>query len=342
MKKFYSKAINKGCTNSMKNLGDYYMWVKHNNDFAEFYYLLATDKGNTDAMLSLSTYYNVTYHPDLGEKYMLMSAENGNITAMYTAGIHYEHEKDYCRAKKYYLMAANKGHSNAKVYLGLLYEQEKNYDLAKKCYLEVISLGEGESMSYPIESTVCSVKSALCFLNKHYMSVLPNDNDLKNYTTAIINGKIGFKNAYLFWHYEHGFNFGILGNIPTNFLCKYINIYNLDIKDFNYCVSKIINYICVDKEIIKKQELKNIKYFMRYISKIYYRCNKYKEIEEKEKERRECIRKLFMDNGSQIFMEHMNFYYYKYLEKKLIPGGKESIKIKNHFESFANKKTIIK
>jgi hypothetical protein len=93
--------------------------------------------------------------------------------------------------------------------------------------------------------------------------------------------------------------------------CSIIDIDNLQVYNFEYCVSKIIKYIHLKIKYnkLKYNKLKYIDYFMEKIGKIYYDDG---EI------RQECLKKLINNNKriTQIFMEYLDFHYYKYVKNK--------------------------
>jgi hypothetical protein len=157
-----------------------------------------------------------------------------------------------------------------------------------------------------------------------YYLYYPNNNkELQNYLFAIIKGNIRFEYVFLFDNFINvQFEYK-----KINLFCKILDLYNLNVDDFNFCVLNIIKYI--NNFEYNKNELKNINYFMKCISKIYYE-NKKKKLDE----RRMCLRKILNTNNSQLFMEYLDYYYYKYLAIKFAPGsGPGYIKTKKHFES---------
>jgi tetratricopeptide (TPR) repeat protein len=145
MKKYYLMAIDKGNSDAMNNLGHYYYYTEKNHDLMKKYYLMAIDKGNSYTMYNLGYYYKeikIDYH--LMKKYYIMAVEKGSVDAMYHLGYYYHKiEKNYDLMKKYYLMAIDKDSVEAMYHLGDYYENiEKNYDLMKKYYLMTIECDE--------------------------------------------------------------------------------------------------------------------------------------------------------------------------------------------------------
>jgi tetratricopeptide (TPR) repeat protein len=125
-------AIDKGYSDAMYNLGSYYQNIEKNYDESKKYYLMAIDKGNSNAMNNLGSYYqNNEQNYDEVKKYYGMAVENGNDTAMHNLGYYYHNiEKNYDKAKKYYGMAVENGNDAAK----------KNYDeLEKILFLELLN-----------------------------------------------------------------------------------------------------------------------------------------------------------------------------------------------------------
>ena len=107
MKKYYLMAIDKGNSDAAVSLGDYYRDTEKNFDEMKKYYLMAIDNGNSDAMVSLGYYYrNTVKNFDEMKKYYLMAIDKDNhITAMYNLGYHYQHDEiKHDKMKKYYSM----------------------------------------------------------------------------------------------------------------------------------------------------------------------------------------------------------------------------------------------
>jgi hypothetical protein len=314
MKKYYLLAIEKGNTEAMNNLGVHYQWREINYDLAKKYYFMAIEKGNSRAMCNLGCYYrDVEKNYDLMKKYYLQAIEKGNSEAMDNLGYYYERiDKNYDLMKKYYLQAIDKGNPSAMISLSSYYEYiEKNYDLAKKYGLMVISKGDYIVMHH---------------FGGYYHRNMLNDEGLQNYFNAIIKGN------YEITYTIFGDDKDIETNKKIDVFCLGIdninisinNIYCNNIRNFKFCLSKIVNYI----NSCESCELKNMKHFVKYINRLRYRSKnkqKYKK----------CVNKIFMKEASQIFIEFLDFYYYKYLEKIFAPGGEGYIKTKKHFELIA-------
>jgi ABC-type antimicrobial peptide transport system permease subunit len=175
---------------------------------------------------------------------------------------------------------------------------------------------------------------------------LSNANDIRNYLYALIKGNIRFRNADVYEQHEYVEVKYLMENYQTiNIFCDIINDtehISLNIEDFDLCIHKILDYIftsCKLKNIIDK--------FMMYACKLYYSHNKKKkegQIENKNELRKEYrirIKKILSsdEKNSQLFMEYLDHYYYKYLDEKYapFPSGKGYIKTKKHFESTVTK-----
>jgi len=341
MKKYYLQAIKKGNVSAMNNLGHYYQRVEINYDLMKKYYLLAIDGGNSDSMYNLGFYYqwaenydrttdyylkaiaidkgySDAMHKDIRCRYMgydlmikyyLMAIDKGNTIAMNELGFYYQHaERNYDPMKKYYLMGINKGNSDCMHNLGNYYKSIRNYDLMKKYY--IMAIHEGRVDTIEIFDRCCIFSS-----DENILS----DEDLQNYFCALIkNNRIDY--SYIFC----GTYFGIR---IIDVFCFNIDNNNLSVKNFKFCLVKILDYInhCELCKHCKPCKLKNIKHFARYINKLRYRIKNKPEY-------KKCVRELFKNKTSQIFMEYLDFYYYEHLKKIYVPGGKKSIEIKNHFE----------
>jgi hypothetical protein len=304
-------AIYKKCTASritssvaaMHNLGRYYQYSSVDYDLMKHYYLMTIDKG--------------------AKRPCEVSCAVLCASAMYYLGCHYQiKEKNYDLMKKYYLLAIDKGNKNAMNYLGCYYKYiEENYNLAKKYLLMAIENGG----TFQYQFCPC------------YALFLSNINDIQNYLYAIIKGNIGLRNADVYDYKEN--EYLMVKYHTIDIFCNIINEHiNLNIDDFDVCIHKIIDYIFASNEQYK---LKNIiDKFMRYACKLYYSRNKKKkkgQIENKnelQKKYRIRIKKILNSNAqiSQLFMEYLDHYYYKYLDEKYAPNGKGYMKTKKHFE----------
>jgi predicted transcriptional regulator len=351
MKKYLLMAIDKGCVAAMKRMAHYYMYTENNSEMANkyyfmiiinknsdelnnlghrfkikkdydrmrIYYLLAIEHGNTDAMINLSNYYKRRKDYDQMKKYLLMAIDKGCTSAMNILGMYYfENENNYCAAEKYFLMEIEKGTLWDLTHLGRCQDKQKKYDLAKKCYLLAIEYG--------------NMVADLDFC-RYFRENLITNNDLQNYFFAVTKGKFGLRRCWLFNNTEP---FTALESREIDLFCENINADYLNFGDFDFCVHKIINRINKINNYGDNLNCKseNINKFIKYISKLYYFNGKVKKYDG-----RDNIHIILKNNMnvSQLFMEYLDIYYYKHLGKKLIPGGKEYIKIKEHFELMARK-----
>lgn len=127
MKKYYLMAIDKGNTDAMTMLANFFVedqkWNdKDLRDDIYKYYEMAIDRGNTKAMIKLAQYYihygtDIKYksehilrkrrynYDDKVVKYFLMGIEKGDTQAMVKLGDYYMNCKLFDNAKKYYLIA---------------------------------------------------------------------------------------------------------------------------------------------------------------------------------------------------------------------------------------------
>ena len=127
------EAYKLGCSTSVLNLGRCYEAEKDYTEM-EKYYLMASEHGNSEAMLRLASYYNI-YHDDivLMKKYLLMATEHDNTNAMLRLANYYYNEKNEMDlAKKYWLMAVKHGDTSViqiinNYYLYEGYERDDEY-----------------------------------------------------------------------------------------------------------------------------------------------------------------------------------------------------------------------
>jgi len=312
LKKFFLKNNCYGYFANAYSIRYYNLFTKNvifepnTNSIEDFYYLGA--------------YYNyITRKYDLAKKYYLQAIEKGSVEAIVNLGFYYRHtEGNYYLTKKYYLQAIEKGNPNAMNNLGVYYQYtEINYDLMKKYYLQAIEKGDIKAMNN---------------LDYYYECNLPNNEDLQNYFDSSIRGNITIEFYYTF----RKKNKDIGKNRIINLFCSNIDNVNLKIRNFKFCLFRIVNYINYRKlyklwdfcEYCEYCELKNIKHFARYISKLRYHIKNKPEY-------KKYVNELFKNKTSQIFMEYLDLYHHEYLKKIFAPGGKGYIKTKNHFELIA-------
>lgn len=136
-------------------IGDYYQFDKKNYGEAKRYYMMAVEKGNTDAMCKLARYYAVhELNDDEMKKYYKMAVEKGNVLAMYKLAGYYNHcEREYNEdeeeMKKYYTMAIERGYVCAMEQLGLYYMVRKNYVEMEKYFRMAIDSDDKYIMLFP-------------------------------------------------------------------------------------------------------------------------------------------------------------------------------------------------
>ncbi len=173
--------------------GYYYQYVKKEYDLMKKYYLIAIDKGNSDAMCNLGLYYeSIEKNYELMNKYYLMAIDKQNSVAMNNLGYYYQNiDKNYELMKKYYLMAIDKGNSSAMNNLGFYYKKiENNYELMDKYYLMAIK--NNINIIYIIKNII---NELMIYNNK-------NPNQIKNILTIIFNYDNREINDYMYDIYK--------------------------------------------------------------------------------------------------------------------------------------------
>jgi TPR repeat protein len=100
---------------------------------AEKYYMMAVDKGNSDAMVNLGLLYDIEKKDiERAENYYQMAAKRGHTVAMINLGILYKAKKDFAIAEKFFAEAVNHGNAIAKGSLANLYLQLNRTDKKQK------------------------------------------------------------------------------------------------------------------------------------------------------------------------------------------------------------------
>uniref|UniRef100_A0A6C0EEK6 Uncharacterized protein n=1 Tax=viral metagenome TaxID=1070528 RepID=A0A6C0EEK6_9ZZZZ len=140
-------------------VGYYYQFIDINYELMKKYYLIAIEKGNTDAMVNLGNYYrDIEKISELMKKYYLMAIERGNDDALTDFGYYYHCINiNYDLMKKYYLMAIEKGNStamnNLACYYDIKYDSQNyyessnyNYNMLTKYYLMAVEKGNSTAM----------------------------------------------------------------------------------------------------------------------------------------------------------------------------------------------------
>ncbi len=147
-KEYFIKAMELKNCEAIYKLGCMYEHKLLDMEMAIYYYKLATENGNIQAMNDLGYYYQFRNF-EVAEKYYLMAIENNNINSY--SNLAYCYEKilnDYDKAKKYYELGAKFGDTSAMNNFGYYYETvEKDIEMAKKYYQMGISNGDPDAMS---------------------------------------------------------------------------------------------------------------------------------------------------------------------------------------------------
>jgi TPR repeat protein len=125
--------------------------VEGNYILAEKLMLMAVETEEHDALFAMGCFYaNAVQQFKKAEPYYLMASERGNANAMFNLAVIYEdipELQDYDKAEVYYLKACAHGQPNAMFNLALLYAHIKNdYDRAKTWYLKSIDCGDVNAM----------------------------------------------------------------------------------------------------------------------------------------------------------------------------------------------------
>lgn len=135
--KYYLLAIEKGDTNALFNLANLYDDQEKYTE-AEKYYLLAIEKGITNALYNLAILYKNQQKYADAEKYYLLGIRNGIVEAYNNLAVLYEDQQNYAEAEKQYLLAIEKGDKKALFNLAVFYEDQQKYAEAEKYYLLAI------------------------------------------------------------------------------------------------------------------------------------------------------------------------------------------------------------
>lgn len=124
-----------------KFIASYYRLENIDIDKMQYYYNIAIDKGNINAMVELGEYYQFYEKNkyDLMKQYYLTAINKGNSDAMYNLGIYYEEiEKKYDLMKQYYIMAIQ--HDNYNAYERLYEYIEFSLSTDEEDLLEILEL----------------------------------------------------------------------------------------------------------------------------------------------------------------------------------------------------------
>lgn len=179
-KQYYLMAIEKGNTNAMNNLAYYFGYIEKDYEQMKHYYIIAIDKDNTDAMNNLGHYYKDIKDYDKMKHYYMMATNKGNSDAMNNLGFYYyDIEKKYKKAVKYFEMALKFGNPHNLNYyqsmnnLGCYYFNTKDYKRMKHYYLMAIDKGN-----------ICAMKNLSI-----YYKLIENDEILSNKYLNMYNDK---------------------------------------------------------------------------------------------------------------------------------------------------------
>ena len=114
---------------------------------ARYYFLMAIEKGDDDAISNLAQMYEEQNKPESAKKYYKMASEKGCLISSYNLAQIHEKEDNFNLAIKYYKIAIEGGDSDAMYALADLYTKQAKYGLAKKYYRMAISKGDSDAMS---------------------------------------------------------------------------------------------------------------------------------------------------------------------------------------------------
>lgn len=119
------------------NYSGVYYQVKQQHEQAKEYYLMAIQKGDSNAMYNLAFFHNyIEEDRKKMKKYYLMAIEKNNINAMFDLGYDYEYrltnsdnDPKFGKMEKYYLMAIENGSISAMDKLSGYYKMKSSIDL---------------------------------------------------------------------------------------------------------------------------------------------------------------------------------------------------------------------
>ena len=267
---------------------------------------------------------------------------------LYYLGIYYKYIKIYYSLMiKYLSMAIDKRHVSAMFQLGEYFIRDnKGSFITLDSFISYPNTKEriDSGKKYLLMAISCGCIYSARMLGNFYADVVENQflnyEDAQDYLYAIVKGNIRFAETNVFDrinfnYYSYVFRSYDFDKHMINLFCSAITdtkTYSLNMKNFNFCVCKIINYI--NLYVWRSQsELKEIDDIMKHIAKLYYCYNKRK------KEYREYIKCTLKSEGSQIFMEYLDLHHYRYLGKIYAAGKKGYFDAKKHFKSIIiNKK----
>ena len=160
-KSFYEATQNYSCSmSSLAYMYDDGLGVTQDYNKAKEFYIMAIEKGNSEAMNNLALMYDtgrgVDQDYNKAKELYEMSINKGNSTAMYNLAIMYENGEDiiqdYNKAKELYEMGVMKGESDCMNNLGILYQYGRgvirNFNKAKELYEMAIIKENPEGITY--------------------------------------------------------------------------------------------------------------------------------------------------------------------------------------------------
>lgn len=216
-------ASQKGNDNAMTYLGDYYKLCKNYDDMKK-YYLEAIEMENVLAMVNLGYYYQQKKKYDDMKKYYDMAIKLKNGLAMNNMGNYYFNLNNLEEARKYYLMAIKHGCKKAYGNLARILEKQKIYNYMMRCYEKGVESGD----------ISCMVKLGYYhqFTTKNYTEMM------RCYHLAIEKGEaVAMNNMGVYYNNVERNNYNALryynmaiekGNtLAMNNLAKYYGHYNI-------------------------------------------------------------------------------------------------------------------
>ena len=123
----------------VKYFGIGYLYFELENfSKAEYYYLLAIEKGYNKTYNNLAVLYEKQRKIKDAEKYLKLAIDNDNFDALFNIAIHYQKQGKEKEAEQYYLLAINKEIIDALNNLAFLYEKQGKEKEAEQYYLLAI------------------------------------------------------------------------------------------------------------------------------------------------------------------------------------------------------------
>lgn len=122
-------------------------WETGNEDQAEAYYLLAIEKGDTEATYDLASLYEEQNKLDQAETYYLKAIKKGHVNSLNDLAILYQEQNKPNQAETYYLKAIKNNIVPALHNLALLYMEQNQIDQAEAYFFKAIEKGHIESLN---------------------------------------------------------------------------------------------------------------------------------------------------------------------------------------------------